>query len=116
MARWCNKLWRRVSCTEWLIRTCFFQSFSLINAKTQTPVVATVTVAGFILLLATSLDLVTLAEITSAITLIIFIIVQLSLLKISIQSGVTNKLDVIMPVIGISLNLILVYFGYTQRI
>lgn len=93
----------------------FFSIFQSVNAKTQTPVVATVTVAGFILLLATSLDLVTLAEITSAITLIIFIIVQLSLLKISIQSGVANKMDVIMPLIGISLNFILVYFGYTQR-
>lgn len=93
----------------------FFSIFQSVNAKTQTPIVATITVAGFILLLATSLDLVTLAEITSAITLIIFIIVQLSLLKISLQSGVTNKMDVVMPIIGISLNLILVYFGYAQR-
>ena len=94
----------------------FFSIFQSVNAKTQTPVVATITVAGFILLLAASLDLVTLAEITSAITLIIFIIVQLSLLKISIQGGATNKLDVILPIIGILLNLTLVYFGFVQRI
>lgn len=94
----------------------FFSVFQSVNAKTHTPIIATVTIAGFILLLATSLDLVTLAEITSAITLAIFIIVQLSLLKISVQSKSTNRLDVILPIIGISLNLILIYFGYAQKI
>ena len=94
----------------------FFAVFAQVNAKTQTPVVATVTVAAFILLLATSLDLITLAEITSAITLMVFMTVQLSLLKISWQNKSKNRLDVILPVAGIILNLVLVYFGYTQKI
>ncbi len=93
----------------------FFSVFKAVNEKTQTPVIATLTIAAFILLLATSLDLVTLAEITSAITLLVFVVVQLSLLKISFHSNTANKLDFILPVIGITLNFVLVYFGYTQK-
>ena len=94
----------------------FFSVFKTVNEKTQTPVVATLTIAAFILLLATSLDLVTLAEITSAITLLVFVTVQLSLLKISFHSDAARKLDFILPVIGITLNFLLVYFGYSQKI
>ena len=94
----------------------FFSVFKAVNKKTQTPVVATLTIAAFILLLATSLDLVTLAEITSAITLLVFVAVQLALLKISFHNDTANKMDFILPAIGITLNLVLVYFGYSQKI
>ncbi len=89
----------------------FISIFKKVNSKTHTPIVATITVAGLILLLATSFDLVTLAEITSAITLAIFIVVQLSLLKITIKNINRKKLDYILPIIGISLNIFLIAFG-----
>ncbi len=89
----------------------FIPVFKKVNPKTHTPIVATITIAGVILLLATSFDLVTLAEITSAITLAIFIVVQLSLLKITFRNTDRKKLDYILPTIGISLNIILIAFG-----
>lgn len=93
----------------------FLSIFKAVNARTQTPVIATLTIAAFIFLLATSLDLVTLAEITSAITLLVFVTVQLSLLKLSYRNDEAKKLDIIFPLIGITLNFVLVYFGYTQK-
>ena len=94
----------------------FFSVFQSVNPKTQTPVVASLTVAAFILLLATSLNLVTLAEITAGITLLVFVAVQCSLLNIARKSEVINKLDIVLPLTGIALNLVLVYFGYAQKI
>ena len=76
----------------------FFAVFKAVNQKTQTPIIATLTIAAFILLLATSFDLVTLAEITSAFTLVVFMIVQLALLLISRRNDAAQKLDFILPV------------------
>lgn len=90
----------------------FFNSFQKVNKVTQTPIYATVCIAGVLLILALTLDLVTLAEITSILTLFIFIIVQSALIALSIYNQNYKKLDFIIPPIGILLNIILIYFGF----
>ncbi len=90
----------------------FLSVFSLVNKNTHTPIVATVTIAIILSILVTSFDLVTLAEITSTITLAIFIVVQSSLLYISVIGHSKVKLDYVLPILGISLNFILLFFGY----
>jgi amino acid transporter len=90
----------------------FFNAFQMVNKRTQTPIVATVTIAGIILALSIIFDLVTLAELTSILTLIVFIIVQSALIVLSIYKKSGRKLDIIIPPIGITLNITLIYFGY----
>jgi amino acid transporter len=92
----------------------FITVFKNVNEKTRTPIIATITVAVFISLLATSFNLVTLAELTSTVTLIVFIVVQASLLFLSSREYKKTKLDIILPSIGIVLNIILIYFGNFQ--
>ncbi len=89
----------------------FLSFFKKINSKTRTPIYATIVIAGVIFLLSTSFDLVTLAEITSGITLIIFIVVQASLLYVSKKTNSKSPLDYIVPIIGIMLNIVLIVFG-----
>ncbi len=93
----------------------FIRVFKTVNKKTRTPIVATVTVALLMIILSTSFDLVTLAEITSAITLIVFMIVQASLLFLSMQKSSKKRLDIILPVIGIGLNITLLFFGFFKK-
>ena len=90
----------------------FLSIFKAVNKTTRTPILATITITALIILLSTTFDLVTLAEITSAITLIIFIVVQSSLLYLSIQKHSKNRLDIILPILGIGLNLLLLFFGF----
>ncbi len=90
----------------------FMPIFKTVNKKTRTPIVATITIAIVLIILTTVFDLVTLAEITSTITLGIFIVVQSSLIYLSIKGHSKNKLDYILPVFGISLNFVLLFFGY----
>ena len=90
----------------------FISIFKVVNEKTRTPVLATITIAIFLIILATSFDLITLAEFTSTIILVVFIVVQASLLYLSTQSQNKNKLDFILPLLGIVVNLILLFFGY----
>ncbi len=90
----------------------FLSIFKQVNARTQTPVIATLVTAAFILLLSLSFNLVTLAEITSAITLLVFISVQIALIFISIKMKSRQSLDYIMPGIGIVLNMVLIVFGF----
>lgn len=92
----------------------FLPAFAAVHSKTQTPILATLSIGILILLLATQLHLVTLAEITSAITLLIFMTVQASLLWITIRSKHPRILDVAIPTLGILLNAILMYFGFSQ--
>ncbi|MBT8124379.1 MAG: amino acid permease, partial [Gammaproteobacteria bacterium] len=51
----------------------FVSVFKKVNEKTRTPIIATITIAIFITFLATSFNLVTLAELTSTVTLVVFI-------------------------------------------
>lgn len=88
--------------------------FKRVNKSTHTPVLATITIALFLIILSTTLELISLAEITSAITLIVFMLVQASLLFYAIKISSTRKLDFIIPAIGILLNIILLFFGYSK--
>lgn len=90
----------------------FISVFKKVNEKTRTPIIATVTVAVFITILAASFNLVTLAELTSTITLVVFIIVQASLIFLPKREYKKTRLDIILPTIGIGLNMVLLYFGY----
>ena len=92
----------------------FLSIFGVVNSKTKTPIFATIIIGVFILFLAMTLDLVTLAEITSAITLIIFMVVQASLLTIAYRSESANKADKVVPIVGILLNGLLLYFGFAH--
>ncbi len=94
----------------------FISVFKAVNKRTRTPILATITIAAFIIFLSTSFDLVTLAEITSTITLLVFIVVQTSLLFLSIQKNNKNRLDIILPILGIGLNIVLLFFGYFKTI
>ncbi|MGR8948435.1 MAG: APC family permease [Gammaproteobacteria bacterium] len=90
----------------------FFPVFGRVNRYTRTPVIGTLTIAAFIYLLAAKLPLVTLASATSAITLAIFVCVQASLLVIAVRERSPAKLDFVMPVLGIIMNVTLLSFGY----
>lgn len=90
----------------------FLSIFKQVSTRTQTPVFATLVIAAFILLLSLSFNLVTLAEITSAITLLVFISVQIALIVISIKMKSRQLLDYIIPGIGILLNIVLIVFGF----
>jgi APA family basic amino acid/polyamine antiporter len=94
----------------------FISAFKQVNKKTHTPILATVVVAVFITFLATSFNLVTLAELTSTITLLVFIVVQASLLFLPGHEYSKTKLDFILPTIGIGLNIMLLFFGYIMFI
>ena len=92
----------------------FISAFRTVNKKTRTPTLATITIATILIILSTNFSLVTLAEFTSAITLLIFIVVQVSLLFLSIQQRSNRKLDYMFPCIGIALNLLLLLYGYAK--
>lgn len=92
----------------------FISAFKKVNKKTHTPILATITVAIFIAILTTSFNLVTLAELTSTLTLLVFIIVQASLLFLPGHDYSKTKLDYLLPSIGIGLNLVLLFFGFTM--
>ncbi len=81
--------------------------------KTQTPVAATVAMAGLVLVLALWLPLITLAKSTSFLVLIIFSLVNLSLLRIKWRDPHPEGLRVIpqwVPAIGIMTSLGLLLF------
>ncbi len=65
--------------------------FAKVNSKTKTPILATLFVAMITILLAVSFQLVTLAKVTSFIILFVFLIVNLSLLRIKKQHGVAEN-------------------------
>ncbi len=93
-------------------QSMFFTVFKHVNPITHTPILATITIAGLILTLSVSFNLVTLAEITSAITLLVFISIQIALFVISKKNNSSNIFDYVMPATGILLNMLLIYFGY----
>ena len=89
----------------------FLSIFKQVSATTQTPVIATIVIAIVIFVLSASFNLITLAEVTSAITLVVFISVQAALIFISKKNKSTNKIDYIIPSIGIMLNVVLIIYG-----
>ena len=73
-----------------------------INPKTQTPLTATVVVSLFILLFALALPLARLAQLTSAIILIIFVVVNAALLVVKQREPYDGfKVPPYIPVLGI---------------
>lgn len=94
----------------------FLPIFGTVNSKTKTPIFATLVIGVFIFLLATIFDLITLAETTSAITLIIFMVVQASLFWISLGRKDAPIINLIVPAIGIVLNGLLIYFGFASSV
>ena len=89
----------------------FISIFKIVNKSTQTPIIATITISVVLVFLTLNLKLITLAEITSAITLIVFMVVQASLLFYTLQQSVIKILDVVIPAIGIILNIVLLIYG-----
>ncbi len=96
---------------EWFV----FQPFGNIHPKTQTPILATLLITGLTWLLATSFSLTKLAETTSAITLAIFALVNLALLRLKRQSPPPDGIYTVsmaIPVIGflVSIGFLIFYF------
>lgn len=60
--------------------------FSMVNATTHTPIPAILTVSAVVLLLAMLLPLLSLAKLTSSVTLTIFTLINLALLKIKLRN------------------------------
>jgi amino acid transporter len=77
-------------------------AFARIHARTQTPIVGTLTVAGVLLLLCFLLPLLSLARITSFIALSIFTVVNLSRVRLKGTQTLTPKFSVpvSIPLIG----------------
>ena len=84
--------------------------FSQVSIKTRTPIASSIMIASIILLLASSLPLVTLAAITSGITLLIFSAMHLALLKMRDRFEPRSRLNLWVPLLGIFSNLgLLIY-------
>jgi len=89
------------------------KSLGVVNAKTATPINATIVTAGTILILTLLLPLLTLAQSTSFLIFIVFTLVNLALIKIKLKNP--NPKDVKtypiwMPVIAIVLNISMLGF------
>lgn len=90
--------------------------FTKVNPHTRTPVRATVVVALIVWILAVAFPLVTLAKLTSFIVLVVFTMVNLSLLAIHFRDEhiLDNVVEIIIPVLGalscISMLLLQLYF------
>lgn len=61
------------------------RALAQVNARTSTPLVATLATTGLVLLLAVALPLQRLADITSHLTLVVFALVNLSLIRIKLR-------------------------------
>ena len=89
--------------------------FSRVNKHTHTPILATLTVGISVLVLALALPLLSLAKLTSLITLIIFTLINIALIRIKLRNGVSDDFHVWLwvPVVGaISCGLFLIYQIY----
>lgn len=87
--------------------------FSRVNKVTRTPLIATVCVTLLIILLATTLTLVTLAKITSFITLLVFFLINVALLRIKIHNPQPENVWTVrgyIPFIGAVLTILLIIF------
>ncbi len=88
--------------------------FGNINRKTQTPIQATLLITIIILILALWLPIVTLAELTSLLILVIFSLMHLSLIRIKTNNTNTTpnvkQYHIAIPVIGLVTNIGFVVF------
>lgn len=89
-------------------RGWFFKYFSSISETTKTPIKATILVGILIILFALFFDITTLANFTSTLLLIIFTLVNISLVAIKYnKKEVKNiiNIPIIIPIIGVFLNI-----------
>jgi len=93
--------------------------FSTINARTQTPIYATVFIVLIVFVLALGFDLVFLAKLTSTIILVLFTVINLSLIRIKKREGRHEGFSVPLwiPVLGMftSFSILSVHVVYTLR-
>ncbi|NOR55917.1 MAG: amino acid permease [Sulfurovum sp.] len=77
--------------------------FTRVNAKTQTPIYATILIALIVLVLALQFDLVFLAKSTSTIILVLFTLINFSLIKIKRREGRHDGFNVALwiPILGL---------------
>ena len=83
-----------------------------VNAKTHTPLIATIIIIFFVLLFALSFPLLSLAKITSFITLIIFMIINFALVKIKYSHKNYDgfKVPIAVPLIGGFSTLLFIFY------
>lgn len=86
-----------------------------VSLRTKTPVVATLTVCGIILVLTQTLPIAVLAERTSQIVLFVFVLVNLSLIRLKMTSSASTEQFVVpafVPVLGVISSLLLFAAGF----
>jgi amino acid transporter len=84
--------------------------FSKVFSRTQTPVIATLTVVAIIAILALSLPITTLAEHTSQIVLGIFVLVNFALIRIKMTANsdqVYFRVPMVVPILGVITSVLL---------
>ncbi|PSL13585.1 APC family permease [Shimia abyssi] len=86
-----------------------------VGPKTQTPVVATLVVVGIILVLTQALPIAVLAERTSQIVLLVFVLVNLSLIRLKykgVSSGAHFQVPLAVPILGVATSAMLFAAGF----
>lgn len=73
-------------------------TFGRVHAIRRTPLIATATVAALVLIIALSLPLLTLAKITSFITLVLFAVINLALWKLKLKSPTNSEAGINVPI------------------
>ena len=87
-----------------------FSALAIVSPRTQTPVVATLLVAGIILLLALALPIAALAERTSQIVLFVFVLVNVALIRLKWRGETGSRhfnVPMVVPVCGVLTSLLL---------
>lgn len=100
-------------------RSRLLRPFSLVNRRTRTPVRATVVVAGIVLVLAVWLPVRTLAEYTSGLVLLVFILVNSSLIAVKRVRPVEHGVRVVpawVPWMGIVTTISLLAFVWWNAV
>lgn len=87
-----------------------FSALAIVSPRTQTPVVATLTVVVIITLLSIALPIDALAERTSQIVLIVFVFVNVALIKLKLRGDTGSnhfRVPIAVPVFGVLTSLLL---------
>ena len=91
------------------------KSLARVAPKTQTPVVATVLVVGIILVLTQALPIAVLAERTSQVVLFVFVLVNLSLIRLKLKkvsSSTHFQVPLAVPIFGVATSAMLFAAGF----
>ncbi len=84
------------------------KSFEKIHPKTGTPIKATLTISGIILFFALVLPLTSLGEITSFVIILLFMVINLSLIKIKREEPEVKhfRVPILIPILGMALSFV----------